>query len=84
VNALSQLPTKYGLPIPTDPGLTGMPTFSTLANACQAGVDAEIADATVRQTAEGHLQRRPDPGVHEPPAGLAERASPGVRNLRLM
>jgi hypothetical protein len=47
VNALSRLFTKYSLPIPADPGLTGTPTFSSLTNACQVGVDAEIADAAL-------------------------------------
>ena len=47
VNALSRLFTKYGLAIPANPGLTGTPTLSPLANACQVGVDAEIADATL-------------------------------------
>ena len=47
VNALSRLFTKYGLPIPTNPGLTGTPTFPSLTNACQVGVNAEIADAAL-------------------------------------
>jgi len=47
VNALSRLLTKYGLPIPADPGLTGTPTFSSLTDACKVGVAAEIADAAL-------------------------------------
>jgi hypothetical protein len=47
VNALSRQLTKYGLSIPADPGLTGTPTFTSLTNACQVGVDAEIADAAL-------------------------------------
>ena len=45
VNALSRLFTKYGLAIPANPGLTTTPNLSTLTDACQVGVDAEIADA---------------------------------------
>jgi hypothetical protein len=47
VRALSQLFTKYGLSVPANPGLTPAPTFSSLTQACQAGVDAEIADAAL-------------------------------------
>ena len=47
VRALSQLFTNYGLSVPANPGLTPPPTFSSLTAACQAGVDAEIADAAL-------------------------------------
>jgi hypothetical protein len=47
VNALIQQATKYGVPVPANPGLASVPTFETLAKACQAGVDAEIADAAL-------------------------------------
>ncbi len=36
---------KYGVEIPENPGLTSPVTFASIAEACQAGVDAEIADA---------------------------------------
>ncbi|MHC1785259.1 MAG: DUF2202 domain-containing protein [Anaerolineaceae bacterium] len=42
---LIRLAEKYGLTAPANPGLVNPPTFTTLASACQAGVDAEIADA---------------------------------------
>src|SRR5512139_608250 len=47
LNALSQLFTKYGLPVPPNPGLVPAPIFANLTPACQAGVDAEIADAAL-------------------------------------
>ncbi len=47
VRALSQLFTKYGLSVPANPGLTPASTFTSLTQACQAGVDAEIADAAL-------------------------------------
>jgi len=47
VRALSQLFTNYGLSVPANPGLTPPPAFSSLTAACQAGVDAEIADAAL-------------------------------------
>lgn len=36
---------KYGIPVPEFPSSEGLPAFETLDEACQAGVDAEIADA---------------------------------------
>lgn len=50
VNVLARLFTKYGLPVPANPGLAPAPTFSSLAAACQTGVDAEIADAALYDT----------------------------------
>lgn len=47
LNALAQLFTKYGLPVPANPGLATTPTWDSLAAACQTGVDAEIADAAL-------------------------------------
>ena len=50
VNALARLFTKYGLPVPVNPGLASAPTFASLTAACQTGVDAEIADAKLYDT----------------------------------
>jgi hypothetical protein len=50
VNALAQLFTKYGLPVPSNPGLVPAPAFASLTDACQTGVDAEIADAALYDT----------------------------------
>ena len=50
VNALARLFTKYGLAVPTNPGLDPAPTFANLTAACQTGVDAEIADAKLYDT----------------------------------
>ena len=36
---------KYGIPVPEFPSSEGLPAFETVTEACQAGVDAEIADA---------------------------------------
>jgi hypothetical protein len=47
VDALIKQASKYGMVIPANPGLTAPITFSTLADACQAGVVAEIADAAL-------------------------------------
>ncbi len=44
-NALIRQAEKYGVEVPANPGLADAPTFATLADACQAGVDAEKADA---------------------------------------
>jgi hypothetical protein len=43
--ALVRQADKYGVAVPDNPGLTSPVTFDTLAQACQAGVSAEIADA---------------------------------------
>jgi hypothetical protein len=50
IDALVRQATKYGVSVPTNPGLSTQPTFTTLAQACQAGVDAEIADAALYDT----------------------------------
>ncbi|MHC1740592.1 MAG: DUF2202 domain-containing protein [Anaerolineaceae bacterium] len=47
VNALIKQATKYGVTAPTNPGLTNMTSFTSLQDACQAGVAAEIADAAL-------------------------------------
>jgi len=47
VNALARLFTKYGLAVPANPGLASTPSWNTVADACQTGVDAEIADAAL-------------------------------------
>ena len=47
VEALAQLFIRYGLAVPTNPGLASIPTWSTVADACQTGVDAEITDAAL-------------------------------------
>ena len=47
VNALARLFTRYGLEVPANPGLTAAPTWESVADACQTGVDAEIADAAL-------------------------------------
>ena len=45
--ALVNLANKYGVAVPEFPTGDTLPTFATLAEACQAGVDAEIADAAL-------------------------------------
>jgi len=45
VNALIRQAEKYGVTLPENPGLSSVPTFASLAEACRAGVAAEIADA---------------------------------------
>jgi hypothetical protein len=47
INALTRQATKYGVTIPANPGLSSIPSFDTLSNACQAGAAAEIADAAL-------------------------------------
>jgi hypothetical protein len=47
VNILTNLATKYGLTVPANPGFANLPVFTTLPSACQAGVEAEIADAAL-------------------------------------
>jgi hypothetical protein len=47
VNALTRQATKYGVTVPSNPGLTTVPNFNTLSDACKAGVAAEIADAAL-------------------------------------
>jgi hypothetical protein len=50
INALVRQADKYGVTVPANPGLTTQPAFNSLAQACQAGVDAEIADAALYDT----------------------------------
>jgi hypothetical protein len=50
VNALVRQADKYGVSVPANPGLATTPTFASLSAACQAGVDAEIADAALYDT----------------------------------
>jgi len=47
VNALARIFTRYGLDVPANPGLASTPTWKAVTDACQAGVDAEIADAAL-------------------------------------
>lgn len=47
INALVRQATKYGVEVPANPGLAEAPNFTSLTEACQAGVDAEIADAAL-------------------------------------
>lgn len=47
VNTLVRQADKYGIEVPANPGLSTPVSFATLADACQAGVDAEIADAAL-------------------------------------
>lgn len=47
INALLRQAEKYGVTVPENPGLTNPPALATLAEACQAGVNAEIADAAL-------------------------------------
>ncbi len=47
VKALVRQAEKYGVEVPANPGLAVEPAFASLAEACQAGVDAEIADAAL-------------------------------------
>ena len=44
-SALINQAQKYGIPVPEFPSSEGLPAFETVDEACQAGVDAEIADA---------------------------------------
>lgn len=44
-NALIRLAERYGVEVPENPGLTSTPQFANTAEACAAGVAAEIADA---------------------------------------
>lgn len=50
INALVRQAEKYGMTVPVNPGLATQPTFTTLAQACQVGVNAEIADAALYDT----------------------------------
>jgi hypothetical protein len=47
INALVRQATKYGVTVPTNPGLAVETSFNSLSAACQAGVKAEIADAAL-------------------------------------
>ncbi len=44
-SALINQAQKYGIPVPEFPSIEGLSAFKTVDEACQAGVDAEIADA---------------------------------------
>ncbi len=44
---LVNLANKYGVAMPEFPAGNTLPAFATLEEACQAGVDAEIADAAL-------------------------------------
>ncbi len=50
INVLVRQADKYGVTVPANPGLAPQPSFATLAQACQAGVNAEIADAQLYDT----------------------------------
>lgn len=47
VNALLRQATKYGIEAPANPGLSTPISFTTVEEACQAGVEAEKADAAL-------------------------------------
>ena len=47
VNALITQVTKYGVEIPTNPGLDSTATFDLISEACTAGVAAETEDAAL-------------------------------------
>jgi hypothetical protein len=47
VNALVRQATKYGVEAPANPDLSSPVSFTTTAEACQAGVEAEKADAAL-------------------------------------
>jgi len=47
VNVLLRAADRYGVDLPENTGLSETPIFATLADACAAGVDAEIADAAL-------------------------------------
>lgn len=47
VNVLLKQAAKYGVTPPANPGLTTVPVFATIEEACAAGVNAEIADAAL-------------------------------------
>lgn len=47
VNALLRQATKYGIDAPANPGLAAVFEWQSIADACQTGVEAEIADAAL-------------------------------------
>jgi hypothetical protein len=47
VNVLIQQASRYGVAVPANSGLTTPIRFSTLEDACQVGVTAEIADGAL-------------------------------------
>lgn len=47
INVLVRQAEKYGVEVPANPGLAAAPAFTTVTEACQAGVKAEIADAAL-------------------------------------
>ncbi|NPV77520.1 MAG: hypothetical protein HPY59_14260 [Anaerolineae bacterium] len=65
VNALTRQAEKYGIEIPANPGLSDPPAFSTLAEACQAGVNAELADANLYDQLKTITQHEDLLGVYD-------------------
>lgn len=51
---------RYGVALPTVPTLTPKPTFATLANACQAAVQAETANVKLYDDMLATLKAYPD------------------------
>ena len=47
IDTLIRQAEKYNVPVPENPGLESEPVFENLEDACQAGVDAELADAAL-------------------------------------
>ena len=47
VNALVRQANKYGVEVPTNPGLQTQTTYASLTEACQAGVAAETEDSAL-------------------------------------
>jgi hypothetical protein len=47
IAALTRQAIKYGVAVPANPGLSSVPSFTSVSDACQAGVTAEIADAAL-------------------------------------
>ena len=47
IDALVNQFNKYGIPVPGNPWLGNAPVFDSLTQACQTGVDAEIANAAL-------------------------------------
>ncbi len=47
INSLKAIYEKYGISIPENNLASSVPTFTSIAEACQAGVDAEIANVAI-------------------------------------
>jgi hypothetical protein len=47
VNSLVKQADKYGVVVPSDPGVDASITFDSVSSACEAGVSAEIEDAAL-------------------------------------